>query len=447
MVFRDRFTSSLLTRRNGIALQGSPAFSVSGMVLDGSSDYAQYEGEKLLAIVGADELFVMIRFTPTFAHDDGSNHYLLDSTAGRYEVVKTATNTLVILLGGTLIAAIAAATYGGSWNVNQENVLIISSASGDTDAWLNGTQILTADATAWSPARSETRLVIGSANGGGNYFAGTFRELAVGNRKLDADGAEELDLRLEQTIQEIDADRAVLALPMKQSYVRPSDSLRVTEALGLAGVTEVLVGSDGSTAAEFPTKVNPRGFSFDGGDQLNAGDNDSFTFASGGSDEPFSAAGIIRDEDVATARSWFHKAADDDEGEYYVYVDNTARYIARFIDDSESGYRGRRSATGEVLNLVDQEAVLTYDGLGTPNVAGAAIPYLDGVDVDDSAQTSGDYSSMENTLDVLTIGATLTGVSSAFLGELRLFSLFPRELTVGQVRALTDRIRKQDRQP
>jgi hypothetical protein len=129
--------------------------------------------------------FWVVEFDPDFASDDGSAHFFFSfSESGGTDHValsKSAADALVIELFGTSIA-IANGVYAASWNVGQRNRLIVS-VDGDTpshNAWLNSTQILTANATAITVDEAE-EFIIGNnqANNGG--FDGTMYRVLFGN--------------------------------------------------------------------------------------------------------------------------------------------------------------------------------------------------------------------------------------------------------------------------
>jgi hypothetical protein len=138
----------------------------------------------------SDPISIMVEFTPTFNWDDNADRYLMyaDDGAGadRYIIQKrnnAGNNEIRLFLGNTLIADIPSATYSAFWLQNQRNVFVISGTTGDTDAWLNGTQILTNDATAWTPDMSSVNHV-GSDRLGLNLFAGTIHSVQIYKAKL-----------------------------------------------------------------------------------------------------------------------------------------------------------------------------------------------------------------------------------------------------------------------
>jgi len=191
LIFAENFVNAQEVRENGGRLQGDPAINF-GASLDGTSDYLEYalEGTEL----SADDLSVVFKFIPDFAFDANAQRNLIDTTNGaRYRVVKqnnASSNVLSVVFGGTTIADIASAAYGAYWNADVENILVISSTSGDTSAWLNGTKILDADATAWAKV-APTELYVGAKFDGSGPFDGTILDVKFFKVQLSDEESED----------------------------------------------------------------------------------------------------------------------------------------------------------------------------------------------------------------------------------------------------------------
>lgn len=187
----DRFESQALVEQNGGAVTGAPVFSVeNGVTLDGAADYLDYDlaGTEF----DSDPISIVVDFSPSVDYTFNANLALIDSTAGQtYLVMKrnnASSNGLLIFLGNTSVVTIAQATYGPLWLTNQRNSLTISSTSGDTDVWLNGTQILSNHATAWNPDQPPA-LRVGADIAGASFFPGTIHSVQVYKAKLTAQEA------------------------------------------------------------------------------------------------------------------------------------------------------------------------------------------------------------------------------------------------------------------
>ena len=82
-------------------------------------------------------------------------------------------------------------------------------------------------------------------------------------------------------------NKAVLDLPMDLA----SYDFTNKKVLDRSGKGNDATLGDGSTASTFPTKLSTKGFSFDGGDYLDLGDKDAYSFTDGaGNDVPFSVS-------------------------------------------------------------------------------------------------------------------------------------------------------------
>lgn len=442
LAWREDFINAYLCQKAGLLLVGAPTFD-QGLVLNGTSQYATYEGEKSRNIFSASSMYLFVRFTPDFDYDDGSAHYFLDSAPNnRIRLIKTAGDDLELRVGGTLIATILPGTYAAWWNTGEENVLTISYSSGDSNAWLNGVPILINDPSAWAPDYDEATLYIGADSAGANFFDGTIHEVLIGIDTVDED--EDSDYRAGTTISALDEAQSVITIPCIGSYVRASDGLQVTPAIGLSGVREVLMGSDGATAAEFPTALWPRGFYFDGGDQLNVGDDDAFTFASGGSDLPFSLSLMGKVNDYGGGAAYITKVSDPTVGEYYFIVNGVGRLQMRYVDDSVGVFRGRRSIASAVMLGLYHIVAITYSGEGDPSLPQQAKPYVDSTEQNDSDSSNpGVYTSMENTDEDLLIGAAIPGYSVDIDAYLFVPSIRNIDMTQIQVRANRGRVTRQ----
>jgi len=146
---------------------------------------------------------LLYTFNPDFEADDGGYYVFSDTNNGdRYGVHKQGTaqsNAMAILMNSVTIATIALATYQNCWKVGATNVLVVSSTTGRTNAWLNNIQILTNDNTAWSSS-NPSNLYVGASYTGGSTFSGTMKAVRVWQKELTWMQVADLQLReLKQT--------------------------------------------------------------------------------------------------------------------------------------------------------------------------------------------------------------------------------------------------------
>lgn len=167
VLFREQFRNAADVARNGGTLVGAPVIK-DGAILDGAADYTVHALAGLLS--GRSILSSRLEIWPDFDYDLNDVISLFSSTSNHYRAYKhnnAGGNVLGIVLGGTLVQEIASAVWSPSWVVGGRNTLVISSNGATTDAWLNGTQILTADPTAWTPTNPANLYLGARANGTG----------------------------------------------------------------------------------------------------------------------------------------------------------------------------------------------------------------------------------------------------------------------------------------
>ena len=182
-------TNAVEVAKDNGTITGSPTFSRDGCDLDGSNDYITYAIPNTL--MSSEKISIAMEFTPDFAADDNSNRLLCFTPTIGYNLTKAGGNHINITLGNTSIADISLVTYQAYWKVGERNLLTVSSNGSSTDAWLNGNQILTADATAWTPG-NPTSLFVGATNIPNQFFDGKIHSVSIKNDLTTAQEA--LDL-------------------------------------------------------------------------------------------------------------------------------------------------------------------------------------------------------------------------------------------------------------
>lgn len=434
LLFQERFRSRAAVEKNGATLVGTGTTFSDGLVLNGSGNLLYtVSGAKILRAA----LTIKIVFTLGFSGDDGVLHYFIDAAtstpAARFAITKDASNNIVVTAGNTVVLTAAYATWSAQL-VAGRNTLIISTTTGATTAWLNGTSIGTS-ATAWSFAVS-TLFAIGASIANANRYTGTIHEVAIyGNVCTSVD---EPYLRQGNLIESIDFSKALAYLPGVTSYQRDSDSLFVTEVGGKGTVKEALMGSDGSTAAQFPGLLTPRGFSFDGGDQINLGDSDQFSFTTGSADKPFSVSALIIPSKFGVGVVMPIISKMDVDGVLYEWIFSVSplsRSLSFLCYDGSA--RKGRSSSNNSIDYLPTVVIGTYGGSGTP-LTGVKL-YKNGVAFDSANSTSGTYVCMKNTAAACRVGSD-NNASRLFRGVIILPVIWDFELSPLQAKALTARM-------
>lgn len=177
----------------------APPVVNNGLVLDGATQYATLENNRLTPVFLAgvrDEISVYVEFAPTFNWDAVGNRGLYDSNADgtRCYLFKMANpgNELYANIGQTLCVDVAPASYSALWRQNQQNRVVIAAKSASTAIYLNGVAVVNASAAAAFTRRLPSGVYIGCGVGGGSFFAGTIFDWCLWPRKLTS--AEALEI-------------------------------------------------------------------------------------------------------------------------------------------------------------------------------------------------------------------------------------------------------------
>ena len=439
VVFKELFTSPSLCAKNGTVLVGFPAVN-RGITLNGTTQYAT--NPKRLSLNG--QGFIVIRFTPSFNWNENTARVIIGAgsiaAANSLYIYKHTNANLdrIMCYFGTGYVYCNGADYSAYWLVGEENVLVVSWNGTSSAMWLNGNALAVTDVA--MALNNVGLLTMGAATGGSSFFAGSIQSLIIGNRPL-TQGCEER-LITPEPLSRIRTERSLVTIPGVQAYNRASDGFRVTPLLGKIatqhGVTEAVLG-DGTTATTFPALLTPRGFSFDGGDYLNLGDNDVFSFTNGVNDLPFSVAAQFRLSSIATNPPIAAKYQTSNIGEWKVYVQSTGRLIFILVDESVPIYFQIYTAINLIKVGIDYTVVATYTGSGGAN--GLSL-YLNGVkqSVTLDPQT---YVRMRNTNQPVYVGRDTIGAYTA--GNIILPEIYDVELSECEVRAITARLQRQAR--
>lgn len=245
-----------------------------------------------------------------------------------------------------------------------------------------------------------SNLSIGSDVGGGGVLPTTFYNFYYfrGYALSQEDHIELYDGTLSSDIQPF---QSRIFLPGKREYVNTSGD-KVTPIIGTSGVTEAVMG-DGTTSTTFPTRGDDNLWTFDGGDYINLGDNDNFSFTKS---DPITIGCLLSVSDLTIKQGIMAKGTSGVTlGEWVLY---TAGSKIRYgvIDDSENAYRILLSSviTTYLGNNELFSLVITYDGSGTFDTTTVRI-YVNGINRISSISTSGVFTDIENTSINFVVGA------------------------------------------
>jgi len=265
LVFSETFESADAVRANGGRIFGTPTFSEEGIVLNGTTDYVSYSDLPSTVMYGAEWSFVF-EFTPTFAHDDGNTHFFMDTTSGsEYALRKAASganNAIGVEAGGSNLGGCGAATYGQYWNTNGRNFFAISSTTGNSQYYINGSDARgSADTAAWSKA-APTTLFLGANSETNSFFTGTIHSVKVFNKQLTTQ--ELIDYSNGEWANYINETRGDWPLDMANHDI---DNL---QALDVSGNGYHLNFGTGSAATRPTKNTTEQGYYIDGNDFLDS---------------------------------------------------------------------------------------------------------------------------------------------------------------------------------
>jgi hypothetical protein len=433
LLFRETFRTRAATLANGASLVGTgTTFGGDGVTFNGNGNLSYaVSGPQILRST----MTFKIEFTLGFAPDEGVTRYFFDyrdaGGTSQFGLYRSAANALACVTNGVANISSAYAVWSAAL-VAGKNVLVISITSGADSAWLNGV-LIASSGGAWTLTRP-TILAIGSRYANDSRFIGTIHNLEIYGSVSDV--KDEPLLRNGNLVQGIDFSQALAYLPGRSYYRRSADNLYVTDVGGKGTVSQALMGSDGSTVAQFPGIIRPNGFSSDGGDQINLGDADQFSFTNGVNDLPFSLSCLT--SQVAGAVAFLMgKATAANNGEYILALFLTAGTVRVYflqVDETAVATIGRYGTLGVSDFLRSRAIIVTSDGTG---ITGMRI-YVGGVRVDTTNATTGVYARMRNTDKTLRIAGGNAGYT-ALNGNMVLPAVWDKELSPLQVKALTAR--------
>lgn len=169
ILWGSQFEDAASEVEKGAVFSGTP-YIKRGMLLNGTTDAALYPLYRQLAV--HTYFSVQAVFIPHFTYDDGGIHNLFSTDGTAYRLRKNNDGNLQILVGATALTDIDDSTYYTYWRPNEVNVITLAlDPAGDNNAWLNGHQVMTAEATPWS-ANDENFLAVGSTTTPTSFWDG-----------------------------------------------------------------------------------------------------------------------------------------------------------------------------------------------------------------------------------------------------------------------------------
>jgi hypothetical protein len=277
-----------------------------------------------------------------------------------------------------------------------------------------------------------SNIFLGSDSGGGAIFPTTFYNFYYfrGYALSQEDHIELYDGTLSSDIQPF---QSRIFLPGEREYVNTSGD-KVTPIIGTSGVTEAVIG-DGTTSTTFPTLGVDRLWTFDGGDYINLGDNDNFSFTKS---DPITIGCLLSISDLTATKGIFAKGRSNlTTGEFVLYMAGS-RFRFTAIDDDANAFIIIRSSviTNYLMNDELFSIIISYDGSGTFDTTTTTI-YINTIDETFDTVTSGVFVDIENTSENLIVGGT-SEPGLLMSGKLGFPFMISQELSPLQVQMIHD---------
>jgi len=150
-------------------------------------DGGDYMTADATGVFNSSEISYALKFSPDVIAGSSTNFYFFDvsgTSANQVVLFHSSSNLLYFYIGGGNIGTVSLSEYEKYWKVGQENVLIFTSESGNSNAWLNGGHIMINDDSTWTPNNVGTSLTLGARYDKILLFNGKMHYLKVWNRLL-----------------------------------------------------------------------------------------------------------------------------------------------------------------------------------------------------------------------------------------------------------------------
>lgn len=159
----------------------------------------------------------------------------------------------------------------------------------------------------------------------------------------------------------------------------------------------------------------------------------NLSFGDGAVDEAFSVVALIKPDVNNATFTILSKLNSASVDEWEVWMDGNGYPVLELIDASSSASISRYDATA--FGTDEGLLVTTYDG--SRAVTGINI-YKDGVLIDDSDNSAGTYTAMEDTASLVRIGMRYATAERFFNGKMYLLALTAKELTIDEIWTLKE---------
>lgn len=246
IIFSETFESAAAIRSNGGVVSGALGFAkpAYGAYFDGANDYITYGAG--VQPFSSGYWSAVIEFWPNFAANEATTKYFFDTVSGIRVFLRILNSGVMDVYAGTtqIVADSNYAVWSPYWRINSRNVIVLSCRTGASKIYLNGTDVTTNGAYAWSAATYSTGYLVGSGQGAFFKFQGYFKSVKFFRHNAAAElltAQEAVDAYNQATYNYL--DRAVCLLPLTAETHDPSHAAQSNDVPS----TELVI--DGSMEA------------------------------------------------------------------------------------------------------------------------------------------------------------------------------------------------------
>ena len=202
----------------------------------------------------------------------------------------------------------------------------------------------------------------------------------------------------------------------------------------MLGLGSTLVKGVGENGFGKPLSSNAYSIDFDGAnDYISISDQSIFSFGDASTDLPFSCSAWIKMDDQAKFRIMAKSGAGTGNIEWF-FGTGASDLLSLYLYDNEGGQQIARHSTDLLGEDSWIHVAATYSGGGNNTDINM---YVNGVNDNDSVSSAGSYTAMHSGGGALTIGSfARTGTTDYANGTIDEVSLWDRELTAGEVKAI-----------
>jgi hypothetical protein len=393
------------------------------LVFDGTDDFVNI-GTTSLGITNAISISAWVKIPTTNTGGASPNIQQIiceDTTAGvgrnwvlnwRHQSVSNKYFTFAVFHTNGSVSAIS--STGIVPNDNQWHHLL---ATYDGTSNANGMKLyvdgilfqITAGSTGIRSTSSVEPSIGSLTNGSSWFFEGNIDEVAVWNSDQSTNASTIYNSGVPNDLSTLN--------PLSWWRMGDGDTFPTLTDNGSGGNNGTMTNMSSDSIVYDVPLFNTKSILFDGvDDYINVPDNSNLSFGNGVTDSPFSISGWVKMDNISGFRLLNKYVGSTYE---YSFGTGAAGNLQLYLLDSSSQYRARLQST--FLNTGQwYHIVATYSGVGGINAQDGIKIYVDGVRVDDTSVSVGNYVAMNNTTVPVHIGKLNTSYTDGNIDEVYL---------------------------